>query len=552
MALANLHTAAHDAQRQALPQTPFSRTQATVQLFKLAASPSEKMSLPVHLTYNVAGGDEVSADYALLVVACDPRELRDVIKDHTRHEAEVNKRLVSFTIRTTLHRAERKKDSKFAVRLNPAALDCDDFSVYGWRDEVRARKYDVSEREAAQEKGGEAFVVTYQMKEQRLMGEDRQVIEAKIEEKLKEGLAKEWTDFKVERRVDELLTDYFPHFELDDLQAGLPWAVLDNQGQRSTLYVSSFTCFESVLQCKQYGDMLWEQDQVRAVLPADKDAPIAVIGAGPSGLLFASQQLVRKGGYRNVTVFEKEAVFGGKTRTIVLKTKEGVLVPCELGTCYLSDAYDDDITDLSEMYESGKLEPLGGENMRSIAETPEAEDKDEYTDGVEFGEWVVRKNGGQSWKTDLVAQAQVFAALLKYRKIHKAVMGTKYCMPLKKPERRHRLFVDKDVFEDALRLKFSAFLHRHGMAALEAPFLYTYEVQGYGDIGNIPAYYGLLWITADLAEGIIRSRVPLIGDGETVYVYDMGWLRLWEKIVERHADEMKVVLDANVLCITRD
>ncbi|CAD7701525.1 unnamed protein product [Ostreobium quekettii] len=510
------------------------------------------MALPVHLTYNVAGCDEVSCDYALLVVACDPRELADVIKDHTGHETQVNEKLVSFTIRTTLHRAKRCPGSKFAVRLNPGALDSNDYSVYGWRDEVRARKYDVGERGEAEEKGGEAFVVAYQMMEEKLVGADREVVKAKIEEKLEEGLAKSWTHFEVERREAELLTDYFPHFELDDLRDGLPWAVLDNQGQRATLYVSSFTCFESVLQCKQYGDMLWEQDQVRAVMPGDKDAPIAVIGAGPSGLLFASQQLVRKGGYTNVTVFEKEGVFGGKTRTVDLTTEEGVVVPCELGTCYLSDAYDDDLTDLSDMYESGKLEPLGGPNMRSIAETPEAVGSDEEEHGVEFQEWVKRKNGGEDWKTDLEAQAKVFAALLKYKKIHKAVMGTKYCMPLKKPERRRRLFVDDDVYEDALCLRFMDFLCKHGMAALEAPFLYTYEVQGYGDIKRIPAYYGLAWITADLAEGIIRSRLPIIGDGESVFVYDKGWLRLWEKIVERHADAMKVVLNANVLSITRD
>jgi cyclopropane-fatty-acyl-phospholipid synthase len=52
----------------------------------------------------------------------------------------------------------------------------------------------------------------------------------------------------------------------------------------------------------------------RAPIPLPKDARIAVIGAGPSGLSSALE--LRRLGYRNVVVFEKEAEAGGKSHTV--------------------------------------------------------------------------------------------------------------------------------------------------------------------------------------------------------------------------------------------
>ena len=55
-------------------------------------------------------------------------------------------------------------------------------------------------------------------------------------------------------------------FSQDDIQAGLPWAVLDAQGNHNTIYVSSFGSFESVLAVYEYGNMLENTTQVRKLL----------------------------------------------------------------------------------------------------------------------------------------------------------------------------------------------------------------------------------------------------------------------------------------------
>lgn len=57
------------------------------------------------------------------------------------------------------------------------------------------------------------------------------------------------------------------------------------------------------------------------------------------GLLFASQQL-KRAGLEDITIFEKQEKWGGKTRTHYYKAPgfpDQAEVPVEMGTCYLSN-----------------------------------------------------------------------------------------------------------------------------------------------------------------------------------------------------------------------
>lgn len=57
------------------------------------------------------------------------------------------------------------------------------------------------------------------------------------------------------------------------------------------------------------------------------------------GLLFASQQL-KRAGLDDVTIFEKEQEWGGKTNTYYYKAPgypNKKNIPVELGTCYLGN-----------------------------------------------------------------------------------------------------------------------------------------------------------------------------------------------------------------------
>ena len=57
------------------------------------------------------------------------------------------------------------------------------------------------------------------------------------------------------------------------------------------------------------------------------------------GLLFASQQL-KRAGLEDITIFEEQEEWGGKTNTYYYKAPgypNKKMVPVELGTCYLGN-----------------------------------------------------------------------------------------------------------------------------------------------------------------------------------------------------------------------
>ena len=145
--------------------------------------------------------------------------------------------------------------------------------------------------------------------------------------------------------VNPLNTPYFDQFRAADLAEGRPWQWLDMQGANKTIYVHASTCFELVLHCWSYIQILKETQNAKAALTADKGAPIVIVGAGVSGLLFANY--VKNLHYTNVTLLEKSDRYGGKTHSLQVPDTRGTTM-CELGTCYMSPAYDDMITALSD------------------------------------------------------------------------------------------------------------------------------------------------------------------------------------------------------------
>jgi len=131
---------------------------------------------------------------------------------------------------------------------------------------------------------------------------------------------------------EEQYVPYFPHYDQDNVNK--LWEIYKNQGQKNTYWISAVASFESVLQIYQYGKMLFSEK----FSDIDPSSKIAVIGAGPSGLLWSWYFLVD---FPNVTVFEKTDRIGGKTNTLHKRALYGKEVVIELGTCYLSTGYDD-------------------------------------------------------------------------------------------------------------------------------------------------------------------------------------------------------------------
>lgn len=587
---------------------------------------------PVQITYNVANGPQKTESFDFLIVACDPRVLP--LTSQTVLEARVKSALTSFTFRTSLLKAlrpetpqlqpdshSRKDTPVYAVRFHPGKLASMTGEVYGFRDEVMARDpaYLPSPNKIT-------WATTYQLDSRPLLGRDQRRAEEEFDRKrdaLVYNQAEKWFDLNPQGRSPEeaQMVDYFPHFEAADLQAGLPWDVRDAQGHNNTMYVSSFTCFESVLHCYLYGEMLMDPEgNIIKRFPKNKDARIAVCGAGPSGLLFASQHLV-KNGYNNFVIFEKQVRFGGKTFTYhkPAPADPSRNVTCELGTCYLSLGYEP-MFHLFKEYDAGEVVALDKDTnkFRAIVDRKVADNKEEKENGVEYGAWTLRKNGPvQFWE-----RIEMIGAGVRYLIVHYAIMSMTMfdCMPVEPPTelnvlenlgRLIRLAIDRsdtardgdeevpvkdlyavlkdekrpagqqqgglfdlldditDDIDDVTKLvpvkdlkkacrnvfntTFAAFLDENDMEELKSVFIYGYQVQGYGTIDRIPAYYGMIWMTPAVLTGSIRqlfNPTAAASKRGTVNVVSTGWGTLWEKIVEKDL-KGKIVLEANISAIDR-
>jgi NAD(P)-binding Rossmann-like domain len=620
---------------------------------------------PVRITYTLgpAGSAPVTEEFDFLVVACDPRALN--IADCTDLENEVKAQLRSFTFFTSLFSATRPNHAEissanpaqrahvpnYAVRFHPQSLEAMTGQMYAFRDEVMVRERNTPDVT------GKTFVVTYQLDGRPLLGRSpeqarqeytsvRDATLATAKEETEKGRYG-WIDFNPLSHLSDngsgfapdetQLADYFPHFAGQGLSASLPWAIRESQGDNSTLYVSSFTCFESVLHCYLYGEWLMRDDGkvMRDKFPKDRNARIAICGAGPSGLLFASQHLLKKG-YTNFTIFESTDRYGGKTLTIRKRAPgSGRTIPCELGTCYLSASYAP-MMHLFKDYDAGTIEVLDAvPTAQAIYDPQIAQSEEEHEDGIPIQTWVLRKND----TNPLVAEVELGLAVVRYIAIHYLTMGTfiNDAMPEHPPgesswlNRIEKLFArarrldigkgalqtresdshvtaasfnsalrevsgghhhvvgprggggnglqrfdaDRDVLKpllhsgagtkvskesirsacnDLFHMSFEAFLRKHEMQSLIYTFTYSYEIQGYGTLSKVPAYYGLIWMTPSIFWGAISTtlfeRDPA-KKGQTK-LPSRGWLELWDQIVRKHDLLPMIKFQANISSIQRN
>lgn len=594
------------------------------------------MSSQVELTFHDPATKLSSTEkFDFIVVACDPRTLP--FASLTPHESIVNDSLSSYTFRTSLYKGRRPKAPQlpntspsgpreetpnYVVRFDPEPLAALDGQVYGFRDEVMARDPNYSPSA-----NGVTWLTTYQLEGLPLLGRDVKEVEKELNKKRNKVIGKDgldWIDFlpveekgQMQPEVGEIV-DYFPHFEKDGLEMLLPWKIKEEQGKNCTLYVSAFTSFESVLHIYLYQRELMREDGevMQKYFPKDKKARIAVIGAGPSGILFASLFL-RKRGYDNFVIYEKTERFGGKTLTHRRRAPadKNTIVPCELGTCYLSLGYEP-MFDLFEEYDAGRIVELDrdGFKFRSIIDPDVAKTKEERENGIDFGKWTLRRNG----PIEFIERISFLKAAIRYVAVHYATMGmgledsmpfvppteanvlenlgrllglvndendddkedgkvnTKslYKTLMKKEEKKEKGFfswvssiddviMDKlddwiqvDELEKACRnvfnMSFATYLDENKMSDLKSTFIYAYQVQGYGTIERIPAYYGLIWVNPGMLLGEVRQLFSTDPDAKErggVNVLTEGWLRLWEQMVAK--EKLDIQFKTNIVKVKR-
>jgi hypothetical protein len=505
---------------------------------------AKQSSGPVSITYKKGNGPPIPLEAELLIVACDPTNLKPPICDYNTAELKIVNSFSKFTFQTSLLKVRRDPNAKLVhgVIFAPTPMDNMDGSIYAFRNES-AKQFGLTLASGMREN----WVTVYQLQGPRPTPWTSDDFRKALTKELK---TLEWWPYGQDYDITDVFwTPYFNQFSPAGLQQKLPWQLLGLQGKRNTIYAHGSACFESVLHCWQYANMLLDPSNNLGVkLPERRDAPIVILGAGASGILFASR--LRDMNYTNVEILELKDTTDGKIHTIV---KDGPSPPglnqptvCELGACYLSPSYDDFVKYL------GDRGFLKGNDRIPIAKY--AEDADRFR-GIwawgQFPRWrrtapremnysryIIEKakhdlGYPEGYKNNTHIELKLAEALVLYIGIHELFMGRTPPMPLTQPSPFNefgsrafeKLASDKD-FKDLM--------------ALVGLFQYAYSVQGYGSLKTIPAYYVMTWITPPVIEGILA--------GDTVVT---AWSKGWGDVWKQMQAGLKITRNATTLNITR-
>jgi hypothetical protein len=491
-----------------------------------ATPPSLSSSGSVKIEYRIKGDQStVKMDCELLVVACDPRNLYNIC-DYTPTESGIFDKLENFTFHTTLLKVKVPGPQDHAVIFAPNSLEEMVGNVYGFRNE--------SAKQFGLDKANEMaynLVTVYQLEGSLPTPSSAKEFEKILKQQLKDI---DWWPFSDEYQIlKSVTTPYFDHFSNDDLKDGLPWKLLNQQGQNNTLYVHAFTCFESVLDCWAYAELMMSSvHSARLALPAKLDASIVILGAGASGLLFAVR--LKRLGYTNINILESTDRYGGKTHTIVedgpFPSGSTEKTVCELGACYLSPAYSPMTKDLKEFLEGNTQIDFAGNDsdFRGMVTEGEFPTGFKVDPVVGYTEYVLLKAEAESKlhnnKIDkAIVSIELASDLAKYALLHWEIMGDHKPMPLKPP---------MAFLQEHSSKTFIQFLEHHDLLALVGMLQYGYEVQGYGSLNNTPAYYGLVWITPMVTNTILLDSLGL-EDKPVVTAWTNGWGDLWDQVVKK-------------------
>lgn len=507
---------------------------------------------PVKITYSDQTGTITTADYDLLIVACDPRGLPLALTDdeQTVFDAMTNFTFHTYALKVKVPAAAADKPEYGIILKPPGDLPDMDGKVYGFRNET-AKQFTLVAANAMEEN----LVVAY-----RLWSDPSvDVSPAQDEQDLCDLLRQtDWWPYGDQFEIlGRFATPYFNHFDVDGVKKGLPWTYLDLQGQNATFYVHASTCFESALTIWQYLDLLFKDRPAAGgvPLPSDKTARICVLGAGVSGILVT--KWLQEAGYTNITVLERnppqvmgQADVYGKTVSLVfdepapppgLSPYAGPTV-CELGTCYMSPTYETLVdtlvgwtkVEMPRGFECAKGDP--GE-FRGIVVT-DSTGKETVTPFTKFIYDAARAHlfGNPS---DEVVDIAITAGAAVYALEQHEVMKGGLPMPLSQPPgavmgQTYAEFLDK-AFVDHKYVK--------PMRLLDGVLQYTYSIQGYGPLNGVSAFYGLTWITA----GLVWDDFNKVRKKPLVTFWPGGWGQVWERLSEG----MPISYGNTVLSITR-
>ena len=213
--------------------------------------------------------------------------------------------------------------------------------------------------------------------------------------------------------------------------------------------------------------------------PRKRSDSIAIVGAGAAGVHMA--YLLKKRGFRDVTILEKRSRPGGKSQSIRYRGTTH-----EMGTCYLSPDYEENIIALMKKFTGNQLAHLPSASIWL----------DKFSMPITYKQYV----GAQALRdfqthNATEAQLKLVGAIMKYIQLHKKLFGSYEGELMPRP--------NVTVMHE-IRGTFMEYLKRNNLASLHSLFLASHTMQGYGQLDEISALYGLMWNTPKLMIGLLK------------------------------------------------
>jgi hypothetical protein len=284
-------------------------------------------------------------------------------------------------------------------------------------------------------------------------------------------------------------------------------------------------------------------------LPARRDAPILILGAGASGLLFAAR--LRDLNYTNVLILEPTDPPEGTDGKVHTIKKDGPSPSgnqptyCELGACYLSPAYDAFVKYLADhnflkgnkriAFSSGPQDFRGIVTKGQFQKYPGWNPFPPIPAVIPFDDYVIQKAKNEmGWPWDSSrdeVEAMIGLDLLGYAAMYPNMMGNTPPMPTQQPTTEWDLFGSKT---------FHQFLKDGGMLSLVGPLQYGYSVQGYGSLNSVSAFYTLIWITPPVVMAMAEKKTVVT-----------AWSKGWGDVFRQMKAGMTIIYNAKTTKITR-
>lgn len=232
-----------------------------------------------------------------------------------------------------------------------------------------------------------------------------------------------------------------------------------------------------------------------------RDARIVIVGAGPSGL--STGHFLRKHGYRNVTILERHRRVGGQCRTVTEHQRA-----FDLGATFVSP----DFREVKRLARDvgAELESFGGAEGMTI-------DPASRTIRIcDLMEYVV---GSKSWVEHL-------RFLRRCRRYAWKRFGLR------------RLFRDSDwsaavAGRSDLKKSFAEWLRENRLSGLSRLFEIPLTAFGYGSLDELPASYGLRYMSIRAFLATLLTAVPIsryLPRSLVCGCFRQGYQRFWERL----------------------